>query len=80
MEALARGAEKANEWLREAGEEAAPIRHIQFYTDNTGAIHRIYKATPGNAQACSTRFRNSVHDILDRHLNCDIALKWVPSH
>ena len=80
MEALARGAEKANEWLREAGEEATPIRHIRFYTDNTGAIHRIYKATPGKAQACSIRFRNSVHDILDRQPNCNITLEWVPSH
>jgi len=80
MEALARGAERANEWLREAGEEAAPIRSIHFYTDNTGAIHRIYKATPGKAQACSLRFRDSVHDLLDRHPNCDVTIEWVPGH
>jgi ribonuclease HI len=80
MEALARGAKRVNEWMREAGEEAAPIKNIHFYTDNTGAIHRIYKATPGKAQACSTRFRNSIHDTLDRYPNCDVTIEWVPSH
>ena len=80
MEALARGAEQVNEWLQEAGEEAAPIRNIRFYTDNTGAIHRIYKAMPGKAQACSLRFRNSVHNTLNRHPNCDITIEWVPGH
>ena len=80
MEALVKGAKKANKWLREAREEATPIRHIQFYTDNTGAIHQIYKATLGKTQACSIHFCNSMHDILDRQPNCDIVIEWVPSH
>jgi hypothetical protein len=50
MEALSHGAEEVEARLR--GQNDGTIRTISFYSDNTGALQRIYKGTPGNSQEC----------------------------
>ena len=33
---------------------------IHFFTDNMGAIQRIFKGTPGGARSCSCRFQQNI--------------------
>ena len=77
MEGLARGAEVTREWIQQTGADHR-VRRIRFFADNTGAIQRIYKGTPGLDQGCSKRFREATHHILDTHptgwLKCYITL------
>jgi ribonuclease HI len=79
MEGLASGAEAAQEWLEGVGADHG-IRQIRFFADNTGAIQRIYKGTPGLDQACSLRFRGATHRILDAYPEIKIEISWVPGH
>ena len=79
MEGLARGAEAMRDWIQQAGADHG-VRHIRFFADNTGAIQRIYKGTPGLDQACSRRFREAIHFILDAHPDLLIDISWVPGH
>ncbi|KAF8310308.1 hypothetical protein DL93DRAFT_2040188, partial [Clavulina sp. PMI_390] len=51
-----------------------------FFADNTGALQRIYKGTPGLDQWCSDGFRSTVHAILDRYPHVRINIEWVPGH
>lgn len=79
MEGLARGAEMAREWLYEKGPTFHP-RRIWFFADNTGALQRIYKGTPGYDQECSHRFRNTIHYVLDAFPELEVNIEWVPGH
>ena len=79
MEGLARGAEKTREWIHERGPDHGVAR-IWFFADNTGALQRIYKGTPGYNQECSRRFRQAIHSILDLHPKIKVNLEWVPGH
>ena len=77
MEGLARGVEVTREWMNRMGINNR-VWCIRFFADNTGAIHRIYKGTPGLDQACSTCFRNAAHHILDTRPDLKIIISWVP--
>jgi len=79
MEGLARGAEAAREWLQQTG-TGHGVRRIRLFADNTGAIQRIYKGTPGLNQTCSKRFREATHHILDTHPDLNLDILWVPGH
>jgi ribonuclease HI len=78
MEALCRGAEEVEARLR--GQNDGTTRTILFYSDNTGAIQRIYKGTPGNSKECSRRFRDSIHNLLDTNPLLRVIIEWVPGH
>lgn len=81
MEALATAAEHLDRWIRtRKSEQLSTPTTIHILSDNTGALQRIYKGTPGLAQAGSKRFRQSIHNILDRHPLASIILTWVPGH
>ena len=56
------------------------VHTIHFFADNTGAIQRIFKGTPGKAQECSIRFRQDILTILDQFPNTNITVEWVPGH
>lgn len=77
MEGLCRAAEEAEQHIQR---EKPNITTIYFYSDNTGAIQRIYKGTPGNSQECSRRFRTSIHKLLDTFPSLRIIIEWVPGH
>jgi ribonuclease HI len=79
MEGLARGAETLCDWLEGLGPHHS-VRHIRFFADNTGALQRIYKGTPGYDQARSTRFRTAIHTMLDKNPLLMVELSWVPGH
>lgn len=79
MEGLAKAAEMVRTWFHEQGPEHG-IRQIWFFADNTGALQRIYKGTPGYDQECSSCFRSAAHHILDPYPDLSINVKWVPGH
>jgi ribonuclease HI len=79
MEGLAMAAEAVRDIVANAGTEH-PIKIIHFFAENTGALQRIHKCTPGKAQACSQRFRSMVFPILRSYRDIEIALAWVPGH
>jgi ribonuclease HI len=79
MDGLARGAELAREWLHARG-NGHGAKRIWFFADNTGAIQRIYKATPGYDQEQSWRFRTTIHHILDAYPDMRVNIEWVPGH
>ncbi len=56
------------------------LTQIIFYADNTAALTRIYKGTPGKAQAQSLAFRSHIGDILNEVENALVAISWVPGH
>ena len=77
MEALA----QASSYALSALEDSALNTHsVHFFTDNTGAIQRIFKGTPGKAQSCSLRFRQNILQILDHLPDISITVEWVPGH
>jgi len=79
MEGMASGAETVQRWLIQSGPNHG-IQRIRFFADNTGAIQRIYKGTPGFDQSCSLRFRGAIHHILDANPELKIDISWVPGH
>ena len=79
MEGLASGAEAVLEWLAQTGPRHG-IQQIRFFADNTGALQRIYKGTPGLDQDRSLRFRRATHHILDTNPELKIDITWVPGH
>ncbi|KAF9508778.1 hypothetical protein BS47DRAFT_1415133 [Hydnum rufescens UP504] len=79
MEGLAMAAEAARGIVENADREH-PVKAIYFFVDNTGALQRIHKGTPGKAQRCSQRFRSVVFPILRSHQDIKITLAWVPGH
>ena len=64
MEALAQASSYALSTLNDGN--LNNTHAIHFFTDNTGAIQRIFKGTPGKAQSCSRRFRQNILEILDQ--------------
>ena len=78
MEALAQASSYALSVLDDGTLNNAHSIHI--FTDNTGAIQRIFKGTPGKAQSCSLRFRQNILEILDRLPNISITVEWVLGH
>lgn len=79
MEGLARAAERLREWFHLTGDNHG-VRRVFFFADNTGALQRIYKGTPGYDQDCSFRFRSTIHHILDAYPDLRVTLEWVPGH
>jgi hypothetical protein len=79
MEGLARGAETFRDWLEGQGPSHL-VQCVHFFADNTGALQRIYKGTPGYDQARSTRFRTAIHTLLDKNPRLTVELTWVPGH
>lgn len=69
----------ARAWIYKKG---STFRHRRswFFADNTGALQRIYKGTPGYDQECSYRFRNTIHYVLDAFPNLEVNIEWVPGH
>src|SRR5258708_31200892 len=53
---------------------------IAFYADNTGAIHRIFKGSPGKAQEHSRGFRKEICKILNADMEAMVAISWCPRH
>ena len=78
MEALAQASSYALSTLDDGTLNNA--HSIHFFMDNTGAIQRIFKGTPGKAQSCTVRFRQNILEILDRLPNTHITVEWVPGH
>lgn len=78
MEGLAKAAELVKDFI--LSPRGSDTNSIFFFSDNTAAIHRIYKATPGKSQLCSSRFRKAIHDILDARPGLKVTLEWVPGH
>jgi ribonuclease HI len=62
------------------GGSLAGIHSIHIFSDNTGAIQRIFKGTPGKAQSCSLRFRRNILQLLDTHPQIEITIEWAPGH
>lgn len=56
------------------------IRTVRIYGDNTGALSRIYKASPGLSHTCSLDFRSKAHALLDHCPEVKLVLEWVPGH
>ncbi len=54
--------------------------NIIFYTDNAGAITRIFDGAPGKAQAHSRAFRKTIGKILREQDDTRIAISWCPGH
>jgi ribonuclease HI len=79
MEGLAKAAELFREWV-DSQELDASFSTVYFFADNTGALQRIYKGTPGYDQNCSLRFRDAVHHVLDSRRASSIEIEWVPGH
>ena len=52
---------------------------IAFYTDNTGAIQRIFEGSPGKAQAHSRAFRREICNILNADDETIVAISWCLS-
>ncbi len=48
--------------------------------DNTGAIQRIFKGSPGKVQAHSRGFRKEIFNILNEDKEAMIAISWCPGH
>jgi ribonuclease HI len=78
MEGLASAAEAVADWI--ARSLPHKFNHVYFFTDNTGAIQRIFRGTPGKAQACSNRFREIILRILDSDVNLQVSVEWTPGH
>ena len=79
MEGLAMAAEAVKE-LMSNNVDRDRTKSIHFFADNTGALQRIHKGTPGKAQNCSRRFRAVTLPILHNHQDIEIILSWVPGH
>ena len=60
--------------------ESHPPKNIVIASDNTGAIHRIFKGSPGIAQASSLKFRKQILKALDFNKDLHIAITWCPGH
>jgi hypothetical protein len=56
------------------------IKHINFFTDNTGVLYRAFSAKPGKAQSCSRRFRKAALELLDANKDLVILMGWAPGH
>ena len=80
MEALASAADAVTQLLGDPSDDFVEVNSVHFYSDNTGAIQRIFSAKPGKAQQCSTCFRDAVLDILDRDDVITVSIKWAPGH
>jgi hypothetical protein len=78
MEGLADASEAVLDWIHRS--LPTKIKTIYFFTDNTGSIQRIFKGTPGKAQACSIRFRKAALEILDTFPDSSITIEWTPGH
>ena len=53
---------------------------IVFYADNMSTIQRIFKGSPGKAQAHSRGFRHEIFNILNTDDEAMIAISWCPGH
>jgi ribonuclease HI len=62
------------------GGSLASINSIHIFSDNTEAIQRIFKGTPGKAQSCSLRFHQNIIETLNAHPQIEITIEWVPGH
>ena len=60
--------------------ESTPPTNIIIASDNTGAIQRIFKGSPGIAQASSLKFRKCILEALDYNQDLKIAIMWCPGH
>jgi ribonuclease HI len=78
MEGLATAAEAVADILERP--RPLPIKQIYYFTDNTGAIQRIFKGTPGKAQSSSIRFHRAMLRTLDANPALSIAVEWTPGH
>src|SRR5258708_39954120 len=56
------------------------LHKIALYTDNTGAIQRIFEGSPGKAQAHSRGFRKEICEILNADDKAIMAISWCPGH
>ena len=78
MKALEKAAKIA---LRIATDKEVPLpTNIIIASDNTGAMQRIFKGSPGLAQSCSLKFRKRILETLDSNKNLKIAITWSPGH
>src|SRR5260370_38442878 len=68
---------KMRQFLENMPTNRRPSR-IVFYADNMGAIHRIFKGSPGKAQAHSRAFRKVICDILNVNKETKVAISWCP--
>ena len=59
---------------------STPPSKIIIATNNTGALQRIFKGSPGKAQGNSITFHEHILAILDQHENMQLALTWCPGH
>ena len=58
----------------------AGTNSIHLFSDNTGAIQRTFKGTPGKPQFCSLKFHQNIIETLDTHPHIKISIEWVPGH
>src|SRR5260370_4051730 len=74
MAGLHAASTKARWFIENKPTNRRPVK-IVFYVDNTGAIHRIFKESPGLAQAHSRGFRWEICNLL----NSNEEAKWPSS-
>src|SRR5260221_8051201 len=70
---------KARHFIKNKTPNRRPHK-IAFYADNTEAIHRIFKGSPGKAQAHSRGFRKVICNILNADEEVMVAISWCPGH
>lgn len=79
MEALSSSIEAVSQLIDDP-DDKLEIQKIFFFSDNTGAIQRIFDGTPGKAQDCSFCFRKCAFNLLDSDPALSITIKWAPGH
>ena len=70
---------EAHSFIENAPPDRRPNR-IVFYTDNMGAICRIFNGSSGKAQVHSRGLRKEVCNILNADEEARIAIIWCPGH
>ncbi len=79
MTSLNEAGKAAKQFILNGAWTKQPTR-IVFYADNTAAISRIHKGTPGKAQEHSLAFRRNIAEILNVVKDSLVAISWVPGH
>src|SRR5258708_26634915 len=79
MAGLSTAGEAAKQFILN-GEWAQQPTRIVFYADNSAAIARIHKGSPGKAQELSLAFRNHITEVLNEVKDALVAISWVPGH
>ncbi len=79
MVGLHTAATEARQFIKSQTPDRRPHK-IAFYADNMGAIHRIFKGSPGKAQAHSRGFRKEICNILNADEEVMVAISWCPGH